>query len=277
MSKAQSLDESRIGALIERLGPLNNLWRESAPPEKVLTLWRMGDVLTKEVAKPSDALLWQIQDRSYITRNLLRYALIIHRAWPQQSELEMLTGRLKNYTVFREALPFLKGRREGIDDVTYKEVVVLLSSENTQEALRYLKQLKARQIGRQHRKGAGVTSVRAAATSFVQALGQLEQAARNELRAGSVASEETLIALSRQAMSFATGEPVEKQSGEISVVGPLHAVAKALNEATRGGRASSASFRRAVGAERLMQAADLLNSLRDEPSLNEWRRRYGAR
>lgn len=277
MSEAQSFDESGIGALIERLGPLNNLWREGAPPEKVLTLWRMGDVLTKEVTKPSDALLWQIQDRSYITRNLLRYALIIRRAWPQQEQLATLTGRLKNYTVFREALPFLKDRREGIDDATYKEVIALLSSERTQEALRYLRQLKARQIGRRHTKGAGVTSVRAEATSFVQALGQLEDAARNELRVGSVASEETLIALSRLAMNLATGEPVEKQSGEIGIAGPLHAVAKALNEAARGGRASGASFRKAVGAERLMQAADLLNSLRDEQSLNEWRRRHGAR
>ncbi len=277
MSKAQPFDESRIGALIERLGPFNNVWRDAAPPEKVLTLWRMGDVLTKEVAKPSDALLWQIQDRSYITRNLLRYALIIRRAWLQRSELETLTQGLKNYTVFREALPFLKDRREGIDDATYREVVAFLSSERTQEALRYLKQLKARQIGRRHKKGTGITSVRDSAMSFVQALEQLEQAARNELRAGSVASEETLITLSRMAMNLATGDPAGKQSVEINDAGPLHAVAKSLHEAARGGRANGASFRKAVGAERLMQTADLLNSLRDEQSLIEWRRRYGAR
>ncbi|MGA9996496.1 MAG: hypothetical protein WBP93_13855 [Pyrinomonadaceae bacterium] len=277
MSKAQSFDESKIGPLIERLGPLNNLWRDGTPQEKVLMLWRMGDTLLKEVAKPSDALLWQIQDRSYITRNLLRYALIIRRAWSRQKELEKLTQGLKNYTVFRESLPFLKDKREGIDDATYQWVVALLSSEKTQETLRYLKKLKAQQIGRHHKKGASVTSVRELATNFVQALIQLETQARDELKAGSIASNEALIILSRIAMNLATGEPLEQQPVEINADEPLNAVARALQEAARGWRTTGAAFRKAVGAERLMQAADLLNSLRDEQALIEWRRRHGVR
>jgi hypothetical protein len=277
MIKAQSFDESKIGPLIERLGPLNNLWRDGTPQEKVLTLWRMGDALLKDVVKPSDALLWQIQDRSYITRNLLRYALIIRRAWPQQKELEKLTQGLKNYTVFREALPFLKDKREGIDDATYLRVVALLNSEKTQETLRYLKKLKAQQIGRHHKKGSSVFSVRELATKFVQALIQLETQARDELNAGSIASNEALIILSRIAMNLATGEPLEQQPVEINADEPLNAVARALQEAARGWRTTGAAFRKAVGAERLMQAADLLNSLSDEQALIEWRRRHGVR
>lgn len=277
MNKAQPFDESKLGSLIERLGPLNNIWRDGAPQEKVLMLWQMGNELLKGAAKPSDALLWQIQDRSYITRNLLRYALIIRREWPQQEVLVKLTQGLKNYTVFREALPFLKDKREGIDEATYQRVIALLSTEKTHEALRFLKKLKAQQIGRHHKKGASVTSVRELAASFVQALAQLEHKAGNELEAGRFASNEAMVTLSRMAMNLATGEPLEQNFVEISVDEPLSAVAGALQEVARGWRTTGAAFRKAVGAERLMQAADLLNSLRDEQALIEWRRRHSVR
>lgn len=277
MNKAQPFDESKLGSLIERLGPLNNIWRDGAPQEKVLMLWQMGNEVLKGAAKPSDALLWQIQDRSYITRNLLRYALIIRRAWPQQEVLVKLTQGLKNYTVFREALPFLKDKREGIDEATYRRVIALLSTEKTQEALRFLKKLKAQQIGRHHKKGASVTSVRELTASFVQALAQLEHKAGNELEAGRFASNEAMVTLSRMAMNLATGEPLEQNFVEISLDEPLSAVASALQEVARGWRTTGAAFRKAVGAERLMQAADLLNSLRDEQALIEWRRRHGVR
>lgn len=276
-SKGQTVDERRLGALIEQLGPLNNRWRDAAPPEKVLTLWRMGDLLLKAMPRPSDALLWQLQDRSYITRNLLRYALIIRRSWPRQEELEQLTRGLKNYTVFREALPFLKGNREGIDDATYKRVVSLLSGDGTQEALRFIKQLKALQIGRRHKKGASTDSVRELATTFAEAFAHLEQQAKSAARIEAVASDETLIALSRTAMNFAAGEMPQSEPTASDVDGPLKEMAEALQRAARGGRATAAAFTKTVGAERLMRAADLLNSLRDEEALAEWRRRHGAR
>lgn len=275
--KGQIADESKLGRLIEQLGPLNNRWRDALPPEKVMALWQMGNLLLKEVPRPADALLWQIQDRSYITRNLLRYALIIYRSWSRREELEQLTQELKNYTVFREALPFLKGDREGVDNATYKQVVALLSGEDSQEALRFLKQLKARQIGRQHKKGASVRSVRELAVAFAEPFEQLEQEAKSNADVRPAASDETLIALSRMAMSLAAGETPGGETSELAVEGSLRVMAGALQGAARGGRAAATAFSKMVGAERLMRAADLFNSLRDGQALAEWRRRHGAR
>ena len=141
-----------LGSLIEQLGPLNNRWREGKPAEKVLTLWDMGEVILRGIPDAADPLLWEIQQRSYMTRNVLRYALIVRRAWRHRGALEKLVSNLHNFTVFREALPFLKGDREGIDEATYWKVVSLLGVPNTSEALRYIKGLKAQKIGRQHRR-----------------------------------------------------------------------------------------------------------------------------
>ena len=275
MSK-QAQETINLGTLIERLGPLNNQWRDAEPSAKVLTLWAMGDVLLKAVPKPSDSLLWDIQKRSYITRNLLRYALIIRRSWEDRRALEKLVAGLNNYTVFREALPFLKGDREGIDETAYRRVVAFLSDTNSRGAVEHLKRLKADQIGRGHKKGASVTAMRDIAVGFSTALAQLEAEVSSDTSITPTPGE-LLMSLSRIAIAIASGDAAEKPpTNTVDVSNSLRAVAENLTTAIRGGRASMAAFRKVVGAERLMQAADLLNSMRSEASLTEWRRRHAA-
>jgi len=263
-----------LGRLIEHLGPLNNRWRDSRPAEKVLTLWDMGEVILKQVPSPSDPLLWDIQKRSYLTRSLLRYALIVRRGWKRREDLTTLVSGLRSYTVFREALPFLKGNREGIDKDTYGEVVSLLRDQNTGRAIHFLKDLKTRAIGRKHRKGSSLSAIRDQAAEFERVLAELELENVRAAAVPDVAWPEALVALSQIAMAIATEEQLrELPSAATSLQGQLMTLADPLVSAVRGGRDTISSFRRLVGAERLMQAADLLNSMRGEASLAEWRRR----
>lgn len=274
-ASAQSVN---LGSLIEQLGPLNNRWRDGGQAEKVLTLWDMGEVLLASSPNPSDALLWEIQSRSYLTRNLLRYALIVRRGWEDRSRLEELTRGLRNFTVFREALPFLKGDREGIDDDTYAHVVSHLSNPDTRAAIQYLKKLKAQKIGRQHTKGAGVTAIQDQSVRFERALAALENEAVQDQPAKTPTSADALIALSQITMSIATGDEIKEMPAAIATTpNHLSSLAEPLIIAARGGRASVAAFRKAVGAERLMLAADLLNSMRSAETLAEWRRRRGIK
>jgi len=267
-----------LGTLIEQLGPLNNRWRHGNPAEKVLTLWDMGDVILKLVPNPSDPLLWEIQEKSYITRSVLRYALIVRRGWKHRNILDDLVRGLRNYTVFREALPFLKGNREGIDDNTHSKVVSLLSSPNTREAIGYLKKLKAQKIGRQHKKGASVTGIREEVVNFMQALAQLESEVAHGLMKELPASPDTLVALSQIAMALATEEVIKNLPAAVKEAKErLPRLAGPLIVAAQGGRTSAAAFRKIVGAERLMQAADMLNSMRTEEALAEWRRRHAVK
>src|SRR5262245_14917509 len=86
--KTQNTTEAiDLGQLIEKLGPLNNQWRDGSQAEKALALWEMGEALLKSVSDPTDKLLWDIQGRSYLTRVTLSYALIVRRCWKTRGEL----------------------------------------------------------------------------------------------------------------------------------------------------------------------------------------------
>jgi hypothetical protein len=274
-ANANAISKIDLGQLIEHLGPLNNQWRDGSQAEKALALWEMGEVLLNSVADPSDKLLWEIQGRSYLTRITLRYALIVRRGWPSRGELEKLIRGLRSYTVFREALPFLKGNREGIDEATHDRVVSPLSNPDTQAAMAYLKKLKAQKIGRQHQRGVSAAGLQEHASDFLQALSQLEATV---LADEVTESDESLIRLSQIAVAIATVESVKGwQVDSAALPGQFSSIAEPLRLATQGGRSAVGAFRKAVGTERLMQAADLLNSLRSAETLAEWRRRRGVK
>jgi hypothetical protein len=121
----------RLGNLIDKLGPINNACRNAVGIEKVELLWDLGHTLLRIAPDADDKLLWAINERSYITRNLLRYALIIRRSWPERIVLRQTFPRLSHYSLFREALPFLKGDRCGISDDEYRSIVGRLNDGNT--------------------------------------------------------------------------------------------------------------------------------------------------
>jgi hypothetical protein len=268
---------SRLGLLIEQLGPLNNRWREASPSERVLALWDMGDVILASAPNPSDALLWDIQQRSYITRNILRYALIVRRGWTSRSELGKFVEKLKSFTVFREALPFLKGGRAGIDDATYRRIAALLGHPDTTAAVKFLKHLKARRIGRQHKKGASVEGLREHAANFERALARLEIEVIEGSGVHGPVQEAVLLALSQVAMAMATGETIFVIPPALkAATGELAVLAEPMIAALEGGRASPAAFRKLVGGERLIQAADFLHSMRGLETLSDWRHRRAA-
>lgn len=264
-----------FGKLIEELAPLNNQWRDGSQSDKALALWGMGDLLLSSGANPSDKLLWELQGRSYLTRITLRYALIVRRSWKTRSELEKLIHGLRSFTVFREALPFLKGDREGINETTYRQVVSLLSSSDTKTAIAYLKKLKAKKIGRRHQKGVSSDRVQNHSINFLKALSQLEATALIEDFAG---SNDALVRLSQIVVAIATDEPIAGWPlATVMLPERLSLLSDPLRLVVQGGRSSLSAFRKTVSAERLMQAADLLNSLRSVETLAEWRRRRGVK
>jgi|SRR5579871_1552395 len=267
---------ARLGTLIAELGPHNNRWRDGSPCEKVLALWQMGDVLLRYVENPSDRILWEIQQRSYITRTILRYALIVRRTWRDSHDLERLVAGLRSFTVFREALPFLKGDRYGIDAEHLTKVTSLLHSPDTRTAVRSLKDLKRVRIGRQHKKGVSLAAAREGATLFARELSELERRVSDGSMGVSPAADSYLASMSQTAMALATGEDTQRISSvDPEAVAPLLSkAADALCAAAKGTRSQRAAFRKLVGADRLMEASDLLNSLRFPATLTEWRRRH---
>jgi hypothetical protein len=267
-----------MGKLIERLGPLNNRWREADPSEKVLLLWDMGEIMLRYTPDPTDALLWDLQGRSYLTRNILRYALIVRRNWKQRSQLGQLADGLTSFTLFREALPYLKGDREGIDHGTYQSIIRQLRQQDTAAALKRIKDIKAKTPKRRHKKGRAVSGVRDSASQFDAALKRLEQMAVSDGRDSVRNLGNSLINMSQVSMGMASDEAIaRKHLLDAPLPSPLNELRDSLAAALSGGRASVVGFRKTVGGERLMQAADLLNSLRSDAGLTEWKRRNAVR
>ncbi len=274
---AQAADMAPLGLLIDRLGPLNNRWRDAATPAaKVLTVWDMGDTLLSLAPSASDPLLWEIQKHSYIKRDILRYALIVRRGWEEREALADLVCDLRSYTVFREALPFLKGDREGIDETEFENVIRTLRTQNTTAATNYLRGLKTRRIGRKHSKGESVALVLDPATTFIKALERLEADTATRAIAIPAAPSEVLVALGQTAMAVATDESIIAVPAAVEMDRTFSGLSEPLVAAIRGGRASLAAFRRLVGHARLMQAADLLHALRSDEAFAEWQRRHSA-
>lgn len=276
MSKqATTFLATQLGSLIEQLAPLNNRLREGNQAEKVLTLWAIGDVLLNAIDNPGDDLFWEIQGRSYITRDLLRRSLIVRRGWEQQRSLAELVQGLSSFTVFREALPFLKGDREGIDAKTYLRVVALLKERDTKAAIAGLKKLKQKHIGRQHHKGVGKLETKEIAQTFLSAMQQIENKIRTSVTTPWSKADE-IVTLSQLAMAIASDEMFQVPAiPTMPEIDSLQTIADILSSVMRAGRANISAFRQQVGAARLMRAADLFNSLQSEQALTEWQRRNG--
>lgn len=77
-------------------------------------------------------------------------------------------------------------------------------------------------------------------------------------------------------MTIATGETIRDLPSFTTNDDWINELLKPLTAAVGGGRTSMSAFRKIVGPDRLMQAADLLNSMRDEQALTEWLRRHST-
>jgi hypothetical protein len=264
-----------FGRLIEALGPLNNGWRAADGVAKVLVLWEIGDALLAAAPKANDATLWEVQRRSYITRTVMRYALIVRRAWPQRSALTDLLQGVRSYAVFREALPFLKGDREGIDDATHARVLDAIRQPDVANATAMLRALKREKIGRVHTKRLKQLLAGQGAGNFLDAFVCLVEATkRGEVRPVAGSALAATRTASQLAMALAEGTDrvpnMVTLEAEDPVIGSVLAALAPLGGANRESRNA---FRSTVGAPRLMEAAELLNALRDAESLEGWRRR----
>ncbi|HXT16621.1 MAG TPA: hypothetical protein VN706_13370 [Gemmatimonadaceae bacterium] len=273
--------EADLGTLIERLGPLNNSWRSASASEKVLLLWDIGDALEAAAPGGNDTLLWEVQRRSYITRSLLRYALIVRRGWAKRDDLERLTRGLWSYTVFREALPFLKGDREGIDTATFDRVGAALRQQDSGAAIKYLKGLKREHIGRTQARGLSAERARPLATKFRLAVGRLADIARGSttevtsdtaaLAAAQWAGGVALTAASAEALSPEPAPPTATVSTP-----EVREIVEILREVATESRSGQTAFRKLAGAQFLMETSELLNAIRTPGSLAAWRDRHAG-
>ena len=280
MAKSKTESEqpaTQIGELIHRLGPINNKCRHADGIDKVELLWDLGDALLDLTPDANDQLLREIHERSYITRDIMRYGLIIRRGWQDRDDLRSQFPRLSRYSLFREALPFLKGDRCGIDDKMHRRVVEHLNAADTRKTKSYLKQLKQENIGRKHKKGKAADRMSEPAGILRSAIRQLiDLAEANPSQLASLAEsvgDDTIMRLSQVCVAVADDATIPKIPSVDVAHEPIASVRTALATAASASRDNQNGFRKAVGAIMLMELADLLNAIRSDERLQQWHKR----
>jgi hypothetical protein len=266
-----------LGELVERLGPINNKCRTAEGIEKVELLWDLGDSLLEIAPDANDQLLRSIHEHSYITRDILRYGLIIRRGWDNRSALRKQFPKLSRYSLFREALPFLKGDRCGIDDSVFANIISQLNSADAGNAKEFLKRLKKERIGRQHKKGQAVVrmseSVTALRGAFKQLVALVEDQPDQLIQLAERIGHRDVLQLSQFCVALADNAPLPSIPKIGAGLEPVASVGLALTAIQSVSREDQNGFRKAVGAVTLMELADLLNALRSSEQINQWQKR----
>lgn len=263
------------GYLIQNLGPVNNRFREYEGVHKIVALWEMGDILIQGTGDGSlDHVLWEINKRSFITRDVLRYASIVRHEWKSRQEVERLFSNVKKYSLFREALPFLKGNRQGIDEATYREVIARIGSGQVSEVKVYLQGLKERYIGRSNKKGVSLTKVAVTSDGIVRFMTELLKKVMspafsvNQIHVN--AGDESLRLMSLTFYGLVADQPLPVLSEELEGHN-WREFAVMLNSLTSASREEKSALRKLIGVQTLMEWTDLFNALRTDQDFTEWR------
>lgn len=219
-------------------------------------------------------MLREVHARSYITRDIMRYGLIIRQGWQNRDNLRGQFPRLSRYSLFREALPFLKSDRCGIDDETYAKVVKQLNGGDTKKIKSFLKQLKQEKIGRKHKKGKAAARMSEPAGILQKAIKQLIDLAESQPErltqlAGSIGND-TIVRLSQVCVAIADDATIPEIPSVDVAHEPITSVHSALVSVVSASHDDQNGFRKAVGAVTLMELADLLNATQSLGSLKQW-------
>ncbi len=139
--------------LVDYLAPINNAFRtEKDAIKKITILWDFGNILNDYLLENNlklHDLLYKIYNphsnikNSYITRDLGSYAYRIFCNFKSKKEIEEKLYGLKNYSLFREAIPLLFNEKYKIDQVEKNKIIKTITSQgDSQKIIKQLKNIK---------------------------------------------------------------------------------------------------------------------------------------
>jgi len=157
-----------INALIQQITPLYNEYRSNksnlSGTEALEIMWEIGDLLKGYIEQNNIAphnLFWSIygnaegkkniEKKSYITREFQNRCHRIRRIFGKKEQIRKDFSHLKNFTAFREAMPFLDEGKYKLKGKERDQLLVLLNSnQQPQKILGKIKVLQKNKIGRKN-------------------------------------------------------------------------------------------------------------------------------
>ncbi|MCI0604600.1 hypothetical protein L0156_16560 [bacterium] len=271
-----------LGELIHRLGPLNNDWRSSSGLRRLELMWEIGNLLVQAGVKNIHPVAWSIQKRSYITRTLLSYSFLIRKRWKNRNDLSTAFSGIRDYSLVREAFPFLLGKYQ-LKDQEREGLIKLLNSENREKTRQEIARLKKEKIG--------ITKMRAKIEPDIDASGRriheiekrlhriLFKGAIDEIRdAKNRIGEGGLLYLAQLCMAIGRCSEKLPQKPTNTETWPDFAreVDDILRAFVTASKEKKAKYYKVIGQKRLLRLADWFNSWRTESGVVALRSRAGA-
>jgi len=154
-----------INILIQQITPLYNKYRNNknniSGTEALEIMWDIGNILKKYIEQNNIAphnLFWSvygnaegtknIKKKSYITREFQNRCHRIKRIFNRKEEIKKYLPNLKNFTTFREAMPFFDNVKYKLEGEEMKNLLILLNSNTSPKTiLEKIKILQKEKIG----------------------------------------------------------------------------------------------------------------------------------
>jgi hypothetical protein len=276
MNNIENID---IGKLIEEIGPLNNQVRNSDGYEKISLMWDVGDILFKNGVKKIHPIAWEIQKKSYITRDLLSYCYRIRNKWPTKFELEKVLSGIKSYSTFRAALPLIENERYILKEKDVEEIIRALKEGDPIEVKIKIEALKKKYINIRNDRRQRLNELKTQADTFnnfhkylIALLTKENTKNLDEIRER--LGNDALLQLSQMCMAIANDNykgPSHIDIEESNVV--FYTLKENLLPVSLSKKEVKARFRRLVPTEALIEGSDILNSIRNGESLSNIKKR----
>lgn len=150
----KSYKKESIVNLIDKLAPYNNEFRaEEDPIRKIEAMWEIGSLIDEYLKKSRiklHTLLFEIYNphstikMSYITRDIGSYSFRVFKFFKNKEEIGKQLKGLRQYNLFREAIPLLFNSQYDLRNKEKSKVLRLITSKEDQksitEKLRVMKQ-----------------------------------------------------------------------------------------------------------------------------------------
>lgn len=154
-----------IGFLVQEITPLYNRYRENkdiiSGTEATELMWDIGDILSSYIVENNvvpHRLFWSIYGnaegtknvakKSYITREFQNRCHRIRKIFTNKGEIRKTLPTLKNFTVFREAMPFFDNEKYKLKGKEKTDLLTLLNSDiPSKKILNKIRLLQKEKIG----------------------------------------------------------------------------------------------------------------------------------
>lgn len=287
-----------INALIQQITPLYNKYRSNksniSGTEALEIMWDIGDVLRKYIERNNIAphnLFWSvygnaegtknIEKKSYITREFQNRCHRIRRIFGKKEQIRKDFPRLKNFTTFREAMPFLDEGKYKLKGKERENLLVLLNSNcNPKEILDKIRFLQKEKIGIKNPRTQRLFEVEKEKQEFINFYNYIYRVIKTEdyklcLKETKKIKSEYINILSKNVSALSQeGLKVYNFSISKNLKEPWRGFSEIIKSLfTQKDPKNRRRFRRLIPPERLVRLADMLYGLLSEDNYNNILRR----